>query len=704
MRQSASLLLILCLVVAGAVPPAAASGSSTHGQTGTAAPAPTAAQAPTNNSTTVTIMSYNDVQTAAAENGTLPRMVTLLNQRRAAHDNPTVVVGGGDEVSPHALSPLSQWRVPVKALNVIDPAAEVVGNHDLDYGFDAVANFSNASEFPWLMANIVDSETGEPIPGTKPYTVVERQGVKVGIVGVADEKIKSKTAVDFAEQGYELKNYSDTASKYATMLKEEKNVDVVVVSAHLGVPVAKNLANTTENVDAIVVGDDEIEYPPAETGGAVIMEAEARAEHVAELNLTVENGNVTEWNGRLLDVTKNVSKNETVSNIITNARKEELSRVAGKTEVELDSRFASNYHDETALGNMIGDSFRAQTGADVAITNAGGIRSNSIYGPGNLTVGDVYNMLPFQNTLVTVELTGEQLEQLLASQIVTLESEEGQQYGAEAKLQVSGVTYEWVGHNGTDDPVRDVWVNGEPLDGDATYNVTVNSYMAGWDDSVLSNATVTSESHMLYGTALLKYVQRNSPVSPTDENRIRRVDAEVETQSVSVSDGTATVELAAPNGTQNVSDFYATTGNASDHLAAESASLSNGTVTVAFDVADLRKLSAGGTVQIYGGYNTSAYERVYFADSVLNAEVSASDVGAETTTTATTTTETETRTETTTSGDETTDTTAETTEKAVSDETETATTGGTSGGVPGFTPATAVVALVAAALLAHRRD
>ena len=690
------MVVILSLVVAGAVSPATAHATSQHSAETTALePAPNAAQAPQNNSTTLTILAYNDVQTAAAENGTLPRLVTLVNQRRAAHDNPTVVVGGGDEVSPHALSPLSQWRVPVKALNVIDPAAEVVGNHDLDYGFDAVANYSNASEFPWLMANIVDAETGEPIPGTKPYTVVERQGVKVGIVGVADQKIKSKTAVDFDEQGYELKNYSKVAGEYATMLKQEKNVDVVVVSAHLGVPVAKDLANATENVDAIVVGDDEIEYPPAETGGAVIMEAEARAEHLAELNLTVEDGEVTKWNGRLLDVTENVTKNETVANLITDARKAELSKNAGRTDVALDARFSSNYHDETALGNLIGDSFLAQTGADVAITNAGGIRSNSVYGPGNLSVGDVYNVLPFQNTLVTVELTGAQIEQLLASQVVALESETGRQYGAEAQLQVGGITYEWVGHNDTDERIRDVWVGGEPLQEDETYEVTVNSYMAGWDGSVFENATVVRESHTLYGTALLNYVRKNSPVSPTDANRIRRVDAEVATESVEVNEGTVTVSLAAPNGTRNVSDdFYATTGNASERLAAESATFDSDTVTVSFDLSELRTMAGGDAVQIYGGYNTSAYQRVYFENSVLNAELSADEFAAETTT----------ATETATTDATTTDatTTATTREAPVEDGTET-TTVDSHTDIPGFTPATAVVAFLAAALVALRR-
>jgi PGF-CTERM protein len=695
MRQSASILLILCLVVAGAVPPAAASVSDANSTTGATAPAPTAAQAPTNNSTTVTILSYNDVQTAAAENDTLPRMVTLLNQRRAAHDNPTVVVGGGDQVSPHSLSPLSQWRVPVKALNVINPAAEVIGNHDLDYGLGAVENFSDASEFPWLAANLNHAETNESLPGTKNYRVIERDGVRIGLVGLVGENLKTDTTAKIEQKGYEIDSYTETGQKYATMLKEEKNVDVVVALTHFGTPKAEHLANETNNIDAIVAGHDEIEYPPQETGGAVIMEAEARAEHVAELNLTVEDGDVTKWNGRLLDVNENVSKNETVDSIVTESREDELDEEVGRTEVELDSQFASNYHDETALGNMIGDSFRAQTGAEVALTNAGGIRSNSVYGPGNLTVGDVYNMLPFQNTLVTVELTGAQLEQVLASQVVTLESEEGQQYGPEAKLQVSGVTYEWVGHNDTDEQIRDVWVGGEPLDEDETYNVTVNSYMAGWSDSPFENATVTSESHMLYGTALLKYVQSNSPVSPTDENRIRRIDAEVETQSVEVSEDTATVELAAPEGTQNVSSVYATTG-LGERLEAESATLSNDTVEVTFDVADLRQFADGDSLELYGAYNTSAYDRVYFENSVLNADLSANDFAEEGASMETTTTTEERKTEYSTQ-------TSETTEAPMDDEDSTVTDTGSSGDTPGFTPVTAVVALVAAALVAFRR-
>ena len=681
--RTATTILVATLVVLSATVPAAAAAAPTDApaaDAGTTVAAGATAQA---NNSTVTILSYNDLQTAAAENGTLPRMATLLDERRAAHENPTFVFGAGDEVSPHSLSPLTQWRTPVDVLNEIRPDAEVIGNHDLDFGFEAVENFSGASEFPWLLANVVDSETGEPVPGTEPYTVVEKQGVKVGVVGLVDEKIKSKTAVDFAEQGYELQNYSEVGSEYATQLTQEENVDVVVALGHFGVPVAKDFANSTDNVDVVLVGDDEQYYPPQETDGVVISEAEARANYVGELNLTVSDGEVADWEGRLVP-TENSTKDANVSDIVETARGEQLSQVAGQTEVELDARFASNYHDETNLGNLVGDAFLAQTGADVAITNAGGIRSNAQYGPGNVTAGDVYNMLPFNNHLVTVELTGSELESLLASQVVTLESETGQQYDAESQLQVGGVTYEWYTHNGTDDHIRDLYVGGEPVDSDATYEVTVNSYMAGWDGSVLTNATRVNVDYTLYGTALYDYVAEQGTVAPEGEDRIRRVDSEVDAGTVELDgEGDVAVAFEKPTAsnetTVDAESFYALNAE-NERVNASGASVADGTVTVTFADSDLRTLAEDGDVEVYGNYAVEGRERPYFDHSVVNADVTAESVQT-TTTTADTTTESETTT--------TADTTTESDDES-------------GGSAPGFGAGAAVVAVLGAALLALR--
>ncbi|WP_408960301.1 5'-nucleotidase C-terminal domain-containing protein [Natrinema sp. 74] len=577
-------------------------------------------------STTLTVLSYNDLQTAASNPNATGRLVGAVNERRAAHTNPTVVVGGGDQVSPSSLSPVSNWTVPVATTNVADPAADVVGNHDLDYGFAAVEEYTNASEYPWLLAN-VRHEDGGSVPGTQNYTIVERDGVKIGIVGLVDEAIKSKTAVDFDANGYRVADYSTVGSEIATKLKEENGVDVVIAAAHIGVPGSKELARETEHIDVIVTGDDEVAYSPQKTDETVIMEAEGRAAYLGELNLTVsKNGSVAMQDGRLLTVADNgdIPINETAHSIVADARSESLLRVIGKTESRLNSTFAANYHDETAWGNVITDAFRNQTGAEVAITNAGGIRGNFVIDRGNVTYDDVYTSLPFGNTLVTKRLNGTELTNLLESQVVTLDSDTGQQHGAEASLQVSGVTYEFVPHEGAEPIIRDVSVGGEPLQANATYNVTVNSYMAGWDD--LADEPMVSQEYTLYGTAVAKYIEAKGTIAPEDTNRIRRVDREVGAEWLFPGGGKQIpIHYEVPDTVDSVNASTVQIENATTGtLQAERVTFTGDDLVMYFDREAFATLATGSTdLQVYAKYNDSVYDSqfVYFDNAVLNGDL-----------------------------------------------------------------------------------
>jgi len=581
---------------------------------------------------TVTIISYNDIQTSASDPTRMGHLAGLIEERRAAHDNPTVVIGGGDQVSPSSLSPVSNWTVPVAALNQIQPDADVIGNHDLDYGFGAVENFSAESEFPWLLANVV-TEDGETVPGTRNYTVVERGGVRVGVVGLVDDAIKSKTAVDFAENGYRVADFSTVGDRIATQLKTEENVDVVVAAAHIGVPESQELARETENIDAIVTGDDEIRYPPNATDGVVITEAAGGGDFVGELNLSVSGGEVTMDSGRLIEVTEDSPTNEETFSLVNESRGRFLSTVAGETDVRMDSTFA-NYNVETRWGNLVTDAFRAETGAEVAITNSGGIRGNFKFGPGEVTYNDVYTSLPFGNTLVTKRLSGQELRQFLESQVTTLESEDGQRFGEQAALQVSGVTYEFVPHESADRLVQDVHVNGEPLDPEATYNVTVNSFMAGWTMfdygwSMPDQPTV-SEDFTLYGTAAVDYIEENSPVAPEVDGHIQRVDSTVDGDIAESGDTvTATVETPADFGGLNGTPTL--TAPAADSTAAESASVEGETITVTFDADGVESvLSEAGTpnLELYAPYDSTEQDLVFFDHARLNADLRVQTVDA----------------------------------------------------------------------------
>lgn len=597
-----------------------------------------AAAAEGDGATTLTILSYNDVQTAAAEDEDFPRLVTLIEQRREAADGPVVVVGGGDQVGPHALSPVSQWRAPVDVLNNVQPDADVIGNHEFDYGFDAVSDVTADSEFPWLATNLVDSDTGEAFDGTESTRIVDRGGVSVGIIGLADEGATTgKTNIDFEAEGVTIEDYTETGPAEAKRLKEEESVDVVVALAHTGIDDAEALAeaDADDDIDVVVVGDDEQFYPPEEVDGSIISEARARAAYLSEIELTISDGDVTSFDGRLIEVSDDIERDPTASRIINDYRADVgLDSVIVETETPLDATFGSNYHRETGYGNLITDAMRERADADVAITNAGGIRSDSVYGPGEITGGDIFNTLPFPNTLVTLELTGEELVETLESQVVTLESETGQSFGEEISQQVSGVRFEWVPHEGVDDQIRDVRVGGEPLDSDETYAVAVNSFMAnGGSGYPLEDKPVIEATDELLVTLVVEYLRERDTVAPTVEGRMQRVDRDLPDASVTADERGKVVErFEAPADVESVAnDTVAVWSPDGEHLDAENVAFDEEeeNLIVRVDDGELGEIlddadgSESVALDLYGEYESSEFDHVYFERSRLNADVEA---------------------------------------------------------------------------------
>ena len=588
--------------------------------------------------TTLTLLSYNDIQTAAAEDENFPRLVTLIERERAAADGPVVVVGGGDQVGPHALSPVSQWRAPVDVLNTVGPDADVIGNHEFDYGLDPISDVTADSEFPWLATNLVDSDTGEAFDGTESRQIVDRGGVEVGIIGLVDEGATyGKTNIDFAAEGITLEDYTETGPAEAKRLKEEADVDVVVALAHTGIEQAKTLAeaDTDDDIDVVVVGDDEQYYPPQETAGTIITEARARALYLGKLELTIEGGEVTSFDGPLIEVTDDIEKDDTASEIINDYRGEvSLDSVIVETETPLDARFGSNYHRETGYGNLITDAMRERVDADAAITNAGGIRSDSVYGPGEITGGDVFNTLPFPNTVISLELTGEELVETLESQVITLESGTGQSFGEEISQQTSGLRFEWVPHEDADELVRDVRVSGEPLDPDETYEVAVNSYIAnGGSGYPLEDKPVVEDTGELQATTVVNYLGEKETIAPTVEGRMQRVDRDLPDATVTVDErGKVVTRFDAPSDVDSVAeDTVAVWSPDGERLDAEKATFDaeESNLIVRVDDGDLGEIIEAADdgervpLDIYAEYESSEYDHVYFDRSRLNADLTA---------------------------------------------------------------------------------
>ncbi|WP_241431989.1 5'-nucleotidase C-terminal domain-containing protein [Haloferax mucosum] len=617
----------------------------------------------TGNATTITLVGYNDIGKAAAGSGDdeLGRMITLIEQQRAAADGPVFVAGGGDELSPHALRNYDgldePYEPPVTALNLIDPDAEVVQNHELDYDEDKGANdfavfeaIANESSYPWLLTNVVHEDTGENLPGTKNYTVVERGGVRVGFFGLTDEAINAKTDGVMDRNGYKVLDPTAAAQRTTDTLRNEENVDVVVALAPLGIPDSKQLAHDVDGIDALVSGDDHQRYSPQQTDGVLIGETSGKASAIMSMQLTVEDGDVTDSSGELIDVTANTSRNDTWKEYINPLREEYLNTKLATAVMPEHTGVGSSYTDDSATGHLVTDGVRNYTGADVAVTNAGGIRDTLYptdkYDAGeqfDITRGMVTSTHSFGNTIVVVEVTGAELRDVVESQITPLGMDN--QYGTQTQQQVSGVTFEWVPHSNKSSPtegdatVQDLTVNGEPVEADETYTLAVNSYIAdggsGYPLADAPRVAVYNETTMAEG--VIGYLQNRSTIAAAEvdtesDDRMRRVDTTVDSSAVELSDadGQTTVTIDAPSRVTGVTGAAAFADRNGSYVTATNVAYDDqsGTVTVtvptdelaAFETAPFQPNSG---IDLYVGYTDSEYSSQYenFDTAVLNADL-----------------------------------------------------------------------------------
>jgi 5'-nucleotidase / UDP-sugar diphosphatase len=198
---------------------------------------------------------------------------------------------------------------------------------------------------------------------------------------------------------------------------------------------------------------------------------------------------------------------------------EKLDIEIGKTVVELDSRTTIVRSQETAIGDLVADAIKAGTGADVAITNGGGIRANRQYVPdSNLTRRDILSELPFGNTTILVEISGAGIRDALENGVSMLSDRAGR------FPQVSGLQLEVDSKAPVGSRIVSVKVHGEPLDPQKTYKVASNNFMLaggdGYDALARGKTLIGATDGTLLATEVILYIQKLGTVALTPGGRI----------------------------------------------------------------------------------------------------------------------------------------------------------------------------------------
>lgn len=455
--------------------------------------------------------------------GGFARLNAVAKAEKAANPN-TLYVFDGDMISPSLLSGIDHGANTIDLTNVVPFDLAVPGNHEFDFGPDIFLERVKQSKYPWAAINI-EGPDGKPVPGVGHDTVMKDVGgVKVALVPVElDDTVTLATTKDWKFDPT-VATALDAAQK-----ARDAGADVIIGVVHAAHDQDYALQDS-HKFDLIVSGHDH-DYRTGYDGITAYVETSTEANFlpVIDLDVTVtpasgDKKRSVAWtpNFRFID-TASVTPDPDTQTIVEQLKTKlsaDLDVQIGTSVGELDSRRADVRFAETTMGDLVADALKAQTGADVAITNGGGIRGDKVYPAGTvLTRRDIFTELPFGNKTTMTEITG---AALLAA-LETGFSETGA--GGDGRFpQVAGVTVTADLTKAPGSRVVTATVNGKPLDPAATYKVATNDYMLGGGNGYTSLGTgkvlITAEAAHLMASDVIDYITAQKTIDVKLEGRI----------------------------------------------------------------------------------------------------------------------------------------------------------------------------------------
>ncbi|WP_336485805.1 bifunctional metallophosphatase/5'-nucleotidase [Methylobacterium nigriterrae] len=485
-------------------------------------PAAAAEGAPSAPEATFSLLLVNDVYQMSEVDGRggFARLNAVVKAERA-RGVPMLYAHAGDTLSPSLMSGIDRGAHIVELLGLAPPDVFVPGNHEFDFGPAVFLQRMAEAAFPVLAANLRDAE-GRPLEGVQDRTVVNRGGIRIGVVGIALASTPEKSQSGDLRFGPEMETLADQVEQ----LRRE-GVDLVVGIAHTARPTDRAIL-AAGLVDILLSGHDHdllVHYD----GQRVLAESSVDAHYVTAIDVTVTvtgegQSRRVAWRPRfrIHDTAAVTPDPETLAlvNRLEGELARELDAPLGATRTALDSRVATVRARESSFGGLVADALRAATGAEAAIMNGGGIRGNRLYPAGSvLTRRDILTELPFGNTTGLVAISGAQLRAAIENGL----SDFGRPAGR--MLQVSGLTV-------TLDPaapqgarVVSVLVGGEPLEADRTYRVASNSFLYdggnGYGALAEGRTLIGAADGKLVANEVMAYIRAHAPLDVASGQRIR---------------------------------------------------------------------------------------------------------------------------------------------------------------------------------------
>lgn len=459
-----------------------------------------------------------------------------------------ILVDAGDFVQGGVIGTLSDGEYPMQIMNELGYDVAVPGNHEFDYGMDTFFKLTGEAEFPYLSVNFTDLRTDE-----KPfqaYTIIDAEQYRIAFVGLTTpETPTSSRPSNFQDKDgnfiYGFLGSDDGTALYTAVQNAidaayADGADYVFAIGHMGdyvyddrwssIAVFEHVSGLTGFIDghshSEIIGEGW-----DKSGNDVWLTSTGTKLHtIGQITITPErqvNCELISKDDYAVSTDENSAEYKAYQKMsdfiagIDEQYNELAGTVVAKTDVELtvndpETGERAVRNSETNLGDLCADAYRAKTGADIGLINGGGVRAN--IAAGDITYGNIIDVQPFGNSLCVVEATGQQILDCLEMGAVHAPEENG------GFMQVSGLSYTvntYIPSSVTTDEngnftgvdgeyrVKNVLVNGEPLDLEKVYTVASHNYLllnGGDGMSMFKDCNMIAKETALDNQALIDYI------------------------------------------------------------------------------------------------------------------------------------------------------------------------------------------------------
>jgi len=442
----------------------------------------------------IVLMHTNDIHGhILPENGAggLAIIATIVKQQ-----HPDILLDAGDMFTGTLVSDSFRGESVMAVMNRMGYRASVLGNHEFDFGLQPIRDRIKQAKFPILSANVT-------LPFSVDKTrVVRVKGIRIGIIGLSTEETPTTTH----PKNVKGVQFADVVSTVRQVLPSlQKSSDFIVVLGHLAPVEELGIARAFPEIRLIVSGHTHTELrEPIRERDTLIVRTGNFGRFVGQVDLDFEDRSLKLMSSKLIEA-RGVEPDPGALKAVEPFRlavERQMNAVLGEATANL-----PRTPDESGtLMNLVTDAFRARTGTQIALANPGGIRTSLPAGP--ITYGKVFEIFPFENTVVTMKITGAQLKRSLGVGVTAVS-------GVRAVFDLSKPQ----GQALTSVTLAD----GSPIIDNATYSVAINDFMQAGGDGYaeFANGTEIQDTGIRVRDMLRDYIKEKKTITPVVDGRIQ---------------------------------------------------------------------------------------------------------------------------------------------------------------------------------------